>query len=165
MSSRFSVNNCSMKRFLFTTVLIVAVIGVMLYFTPRSMRDDVFGYADCNATVNIYCRAANTESIDTGLGRQVTCPLSSYKTILSACRDVDGISVTFDGTAADVNAIVSRLRATEVSRQQLDGMVVVCFYSPLIRERVTIDGAPVNVQIAYSQGTITVGYPLILGSY
>lgn len=165
MSALFSVNTYAMKRFLFTAVLIVAVIGVMLYFTPRSMQTDVFSYARYNPTVNVYCRDTKSNSIDLGLGRQVTCSLCDYKETLSECSGVDGLSVTFCGAFEDVTEIVSRLRATEVSRQQLDGLTVICYYSPKIRNRVSIGGKTVNVQIAYRDGTITVGYPLILGSY
>lgn len=154
-----------MKRFLFTAVLIVATLGVMLYFAPRSMQADVLSYGRYNPTVNVYCRNTTADNVDLGLGRQVTCSLCNYKETLAECSGVDGVSVTFCGSYDDVTEIVSRLRANEISRQQLDGLTVICYYSPKIRNRVSIGGKTVNIQIAYRDGTITVGYPLILGSY
>lgn len=165
MLGLLSVNTCGMKRFWITAVLIVVVVGAMLCFVPQSMSKDALNYVQYNPTVNVYCRKTSLSSIDLGLGRQVTCTLADLADTLANCDNVDGISVCFDGTAADVCAIVNRLHAAEVNCQQLDDMFVACYYSPLIRERATIDGKSVNLQIAYHNGTITVGYPLILGSY
>lgn len=154
-----------MKRFLVTTVLIAAILGVMLYFAPKPMQSDVYSYVQYNPTINVYCRDTTCDASDMGLGYQVTCTAADFNKTLASCRNVDGVSVSFAGAAYDVNEIVSRLQATEVSRQQIDDIFVSCYYSPLIREYVTIDGNRVNVQIAYRGGTVTVGYPLILGSY
>lgn len=154
-----------MKRFLFTAVLIAAVIGVMLYFIPKPMQSQVFSYAEYNPVVNVYCRDTSSQNIDLGFGRQVTCAFADYKATLSSCTHVDGISLSFAGTDQDVQAIVNRLNAAEVNCQQLGDTVVACYYSPLIRDCITIDGKVVNVQIAYRNGAVTVGYPLILGAY
>lgn len=165
MPALFSVNNYGMKRFIFSIVLAAVIFGTMLYFIPQSMQADVFGYSQYNPVVSVYCRETSLKSIDLGLGRQVTCTIDELTSVLAECSGVDGVSVTFDGALDDVNAVVTRLRAKEVNRQQINGLTVVCYYSPLIRNRVSIGGETVNVQIAYRSGTITVGYPLILGSY
>lgn len=154
-----------MKRFLFVSVLLIVILGVMLYFVPHTMQDDVSSFARYNPSINVYCRKTTLDYIDLGLGCQVTCSSDNLKYTLANCVDVDGVSVTFAGTVADVQTTVNRLMANKVSSQQLNGMTVACYYSPLIRERVLIDGKPVNVQIAYNNGTVTVGYPLILGGY
>lgn len=154
-----------MARFMFTTVLIVVIIGVMLYFVPQSAYSDVFNYTDCDATVNIYCRQSTCDSIDMGLGRQVTCSVAEFKTTFLNCDGVDGVSVSFSGQWQDVNVILNRLQAAQVSVQQLDDLYVACYYSSRVQGGVTLDGKRVNMQIAYRDGTITVGYPLILGSY
>ena len=159
------VNTCGMKRFLITTLLIAVIVGVMLYFVPQSKYADVRNYAEYNATVNIYCRATTLDSIDMGLGRQVTCSVDDFRKVVSNCNQIDGVSVSFNGSVEDVNAIINRLHATTVSVQQLDGLYVACCVSNRLQGGVTLDGKRVNLQIAYSAGTITVGYPLILGSY
>lgn len=160
-----TVNNCGMKRFLLTTVLIATLIGVMLYFVPRPMQSDVLSYAEYDPAVVVYCRKTSRNAVNTGLGYQVGCSVTDFSDTLADCGDVDGVSVTFAGSFDDVERELNRLRAQNVSVQQLDGLYVACFYSPLIRERAVIDGKLVNVQIAYRDGTVTVGYPLILGAY
>lgn len=154
-----------MKRFLLTVALIVAVLGVMLYFMPRSACDDVSSYAELNAVVSVYCRGASCDSVDLGFGRMVVCPVKQLKATLAACDRVDGLSVRFAGDMSSLQAIVKRLNATQVSCQELNGLYVACFYSNRLQGGVTVDGARVNVQIAYNDGVITVGYPLILGDY
>lgn len=154
-----------MKRFLLATVLIVVIVGVMLYFIPQSTYSDVLSYAEYNATVNIYCRQSSCDSIDMGLGRQVTCSVAEFQTTVLSCGGVDGVSVSFDGSIQDLNAILDRLQATQVNAQQLGDLYVACYYSNRLQGGMTLDGKRVNLQIAFRNGTITVGYPLILGSY
>lgn len=165
MRTPFSVNNYGMKRFIFAVFLTAVIFGVMLYFIPQSMQSDVFNYSQYNPAVTVYCRKTSCQAVDTGLGYLATCSLADFKSTVACCRYVDGVSVTFAGSFDDVTAQADRLRAKEISRQQLDGLTVICYYSPLIRETAIIDGKTVNVQIAYRDGTVTVGYPLILGSY
>lgn len=154
-----------MKRFLFAAVLIVVIIGVMLYFVPQSSYADILNYTEYNATVNIYCRQTSCDSIGTGLGRQVTCAVADFNKTLLSCDNIDGVSVSFDGTVQDLNAILRRLQATQVSAQQLDGLFVACYHSNRLQGGLTLDGKRVNLQIAIHDDTITVGYPLILGGY
>lgn len=161
----FSVNNCDMKRFLFTTALIAVIIGVMLYFVPKPMQADVNSYADRNAVVSVYCRNTDLEYVDMGLGRLVTCTVSDFEATIANCDGVDGVSIAFKGSFGDIDAVVKRLNARNVNSQQLGDTYVACYYSSLIRDRAVVDGKEVNVQIAYRNGTVTVGYPLILGSY
>ena len=165
MSNLFFVNNCNMKRFLLAVVLIVAIIGVMLCFVPQSPYADVFNYVNRNAVVNIYCRKTTCAAIDIGLGYQATCSVSDFKETLSYCEYVDGVSVSFAGTVEDLYAIAERLQAELVSVQQLDELIVVCYSTHRLHGGVTLDGKNVNLQVAYRDGTVTVGYPLILGSY
>lgn len=154
-----------MKRFLIAAALIVVIIGVMLYYVPHSTYSDVLSYVNCNASVNIFCRKTSCNSVDLGLGRQVTCSIAEFQTVLSGCYGVDGVSVSFSGSMQDVNAIVNRLQATQINCQQLDDLYVACYTSNRLQGGVTLDGKRVNLQIAYRNGCITVGYPLILGSY
>lgn len=154
-----------MKRFLIATVLIAVIVGIMLYFVPKPNYADVLAYVEHEATVNIYCRKTDCDSVDTGLGHQVTCSVDDFKATLASCRNVDGYSVTFCGSVDEVFDILNRLQATAISCQQLNDLYVVCAYSRHLRGGVTLDGKQVNVQIAYRNNTVTVGYPLILGSY
>lgn len=153
-----------MKRFIVATLLVAVVLGAMLYFMPRSMYGDVLSYAD-DAQVTIYCRHTELSGIDTGLGRMVTCSVESLGDTLRSCANVDGLSVCFSGDMQDVATVIARLKADVVSVQQLGNLYVACLHSPRLSGGVIIDGKLVNAQIAYCCGSVTVGYPLILGEY
>lgn len=137
----------------------------MLYFVPSASCCDVLDYVDCKASVNIYCRQTSLQCVSTGLGYQVTCNSDEFVKTVGFCSKVDGVSARFSGNANDVDALINRLQADVVSCQQLGELYVFCCESPLLKNGVAIDGKRVNVQIALSNNTVTVGSPLILGDY
>ncbi len=153
-----------MKRLIVVTLLVAVVFGAMLYFMPQSIYSEILCYAD-DAKVTVYCRSTLCSAVNTGLGYMVNCTVANCYETLRNCRDVDGLSVCFDGNEQDAEFVISRLNAQIISVQQLDGLYVACLYSPRLRGGIVIDGKLVNVQIALSGGTVTVGYPLILGEY
>lgn len=77
----------------------------------------------------------------------------------------EGQCVRFDGSDLDVEKIIKRLRVEKVYEQELSGIFVIYGYSPRLGEGVYLDGKKVNIQIAKRGETVTVGTPLIKGSY
>lgn len=117
------------------------------------------------AMVNIYGRNGNLDGIDLGFGQMISCSKSDFSAVYSQCGQIDGVSATFTGTKTDVNNILTKLRVSIVSVQTFDNLTIICGVSPLIRGGVNVDGKRVNCQLAYCDGTVTVGFPLILGDY
>ena len=153
-----------MKRFIVTLILTVVIAGVLTYAMPKDFHcylEDITSIG----TVYIYCRSADVDGVDMGNGKMVSCSLNELQSVLKRCSGVDGVSVTFDGSESDVTRIAKLLSLHVVSTYELDGLVVTCGKSAKVRGGVVIDGNVVNVQIAYRQGVVTVGNPLILGSY
>lgn len=153
-----------MKRFIVTLILTTVITGVLIYSMPKDF-DSYVADISTHGTVSIYCRMSQLDGIDMGSGKIVSCSVDDFYQTLAQCKDVDGVSVTFDGTEADVSRIVDLLGLEVVSAYELDGLVVTCGKSAKLRKGVLIDGETVNVQIAFSNGVVTVGSPLILGSY
>ena len=131
---------------------------------PKNFNNYVADITSCG-TVSIYCRSTELDSIDIGTGKIVQCSVDELGSTLTKCRGVDGVSVTFEGTEEDVIRVTKLLNIQVVSDYMLDGLVVTCGASARIRGGVVVDGNAVNVQIAYNNGTVTVGSPLILGDY
>lgn len=77
----------------------------------------------------------------------------------------EGESVTFYGTKEAFEAEILRLGVTVTERQSLGGIEIVYGYTEKLRGGVNVDGKRVNIELAYRGGTITVGTPVILGSY
>lgn len=153
-----------MKRFIVTLVLTAVIVGVLTYFMPKGLNDYIEEICP-DATVSIYCRNADTEAIDMGSGKIVECGVKDFHSTLSRCKDVDGFSISFCGTAQDVDRIAQLFNLKVTSTLDFDGLQIVCGISEKLKGGVILDGEKVNLQIAFNNGTVTVGSPLILGSY
>ncbi len=152
-----------MKRFILTCALTIVVIAALLYTMPTDFAKYAASISD--GEVCIYCRDTSLSYVDMGCGRIVRCSTSGLNEALGKCCGVDGISFSFTGSVSDMERIARRFSMRDISLQHPDGLTVMCGYSPKIRGGLCVDGRMVNMQIAYRDGTITVGSPLILGSY
>lgn len=117
------------------------------------------------ADVSIYCLEYNGDSVNIGIAKEVHSTVNRYNEIVMQCKDVQGVTVTFDGTRQQAMDVLSSLSADIVDIQQLDNIMTVYAYSPLVKGAIVVDGNLVNVQVAYCNGVVHVGSPLILGSY
>ena len=153
-----------MKRIIFAVVLTAVIVGVLTYFMPKGLDAYLQDINAC-ATVSIYCRETNIDCIDMGTGKIVECSVADFADTIAQCKDVDGFSVSFSGAEQDICRLADMFDLKVTSTLNLDGLYIVCGNSARIKGGVTLDGAKVNVQIAYKDGTVTVGSPLILGSY
>ena len=83
--------------------------------------------------------------------------------IKSIVLDEDGISCRY---TSDKDTLIKSLKAEKVAVEYLPDMTVTDYYSPYIRRYVTVGNKRVNMQIAVDiYGNVTVGSPIICGSY
>ena len=120
---------------------------------------------DSQATVTIYCRQTSVDAVDMGSGFKVECSAADFSDVASRCKNVDGLCVSFNGTYEDVTALSKFFRLQVSSEFEQNGLYVVCGKSPKICSGVTVAGETVNLQIAYKDGVVHIGSPLILGDY
>lgn len=153
-----------MKRFCVTAMLVAVISAVLIYSMPK----DFCRYASKVApygTACIYCLQTDMPAINSGNGYIVQCNVSNIGTALAHCKGIDGVSVSFAGTMADAIDIAKMFRLYDEARYELGEIAVVCGKSDMIKGFVTADGRQINLQIAFVNGIVTVGSPLILGSY
>ena len=153
-----------MKRFFVTTILTAVIAGVLTYFMPRNF-EFYLGRFSPDATVAIYCRQTTLDGVDMGNSFKVECGASAFYDTVSECSGVDGISVRFNGTFDDVAKICKFFRLQIASVYEQEGLYIVCGKSNKIRNGVIDGNKFVNLQIAYHDGVIHLGSPLILGDY
>ena len=153
-----------MKRFFVVLILTLVIAGGLTYFMPMDF-DAYLADIATDGVVSIYCRQSELDGINMGNGQIVQGKVCELQTLLKKCQGVDGVSVSFDGCEADVDRIAELLNLNVTHQYSLDGIDVVCGLSFKIRGGVVLDGQTVNVQIALKDGKVTVGSPLILGSY
>ena len=154
----------TMKRFIVTTILTAVIAGVLTYFMPRDF-ETFLPELEADATVTIYCRQTNLDAVDMGGGFKVTCDANHYEKAAAECSGIDGVSVSFEGALDDVTELCKYFRLKVSSVYEQDGLYVVCGKSSKIRNGVLDGGKVVNLQIAYKDGMIHLGSPLILGDY
>lgn len=158
-----------MKRIFVAFLLAAVLIGTMLFFMPQPFEKVVMRLPSkvrSEAEATIFCRATECgNAADVGGGFMVKCRLAELSQTLKKCCGVDGLSISFEGTAEHFDEIVRRMRLQTIHRQTLCNVVAVCGYSPVVSGEISLDGARVNVQMAFDGKTITVGSPLILGEY
>ncbi len=154
----------AMNRFLAIFFITIALLGGLLYAMPRDFATFV-GQISPDGKVCVYCRQTSLQGYDLGFCKIVECDAQDLQRILTDCDKVDGVSVTFEGGRSDVDRVAQALGVNGIAEYQLDDVSVFCGYSYKINGGVTLDGNRVNVQIAFGKGTVTVGSPLILGSY
>ena len=156
----------TMKRFIVATILTVVIVGVLAHFMPRDFTE-YLGELDANATVTIYCRQTNLDGIDMGGGcvYKVQCTAANFFATAAQCHNIDGVSVSFDGSFEDVTALLQFFRLQVSSEFEQDGLYVVCGRSGKIQNGVFDGSQVVNLQIAYRNGVVHIGSPLILGDY
>lgn len=153
-----------MKKFFVATILTVVIASVLIHFMPRSF-ESYLGKFGANTTVTIYCRGADVDAVDMGNAYKVQCASAEFAQTVAHCHDVDGVSVTFDGCYDDVANIIRFFNLQLTSRYEQDGLLVLCGNSAKIAGGALLDNEIVNLQIAYKDGVVHVGSPLLLGDY
>ncbi len=105
----------------------------------------------------------NATVTDSKIYREVKCDVKDAFGVAETLRNVDGVSVL---TTKSEKNVLSLLKATVVSRRNVNGINIVYAYSELIPFNTTVDGKVINIEIADSGcGKIIAGCPVILGSY
>lgn len=154
-----------MKRFLVVAMLLVVIVGVMLYFMPKTYEQALASVIPDEAIINIYGRNGSLQGVELGFGQMVSCSKDNFAVTYPRCGQIDGVSATFNGSVTDVQCILTELRVKVLSVQTLGELTVYCGISNSVRGSVMLEGIRVNCQIAYCNGVVTVGFPLILGDY
>ena len=79
-------------------------------------------------------------------------------------NDIIGESITTNNL--ELGSTIKQLNAKVVKTEYLEnGITVIYTYTPLIKDNVCINNEKVNLQFAIKNETITIGWPLILGSF
>lgn len=93
--------------------------------------------------------------------------LSPYEVILHHVKNgsVQGESVRFIGKDKDIDEFIEELNITVVDEQNLSNIRIIYGYTTRFGEHRVLEGKKVNVQIAKRGATITIGTPMIIGSF
>ena len=150
------------KRVFVSILLGATLFGAFVFTSPVNLVD-ACGVSD--AKVYVYCKYSKCPSVTLGNGVTVVCAAKDFANTARQCDGIDGVSIAFDGDKTDVEALCKRLRLQVYETQILGGITIWYGYSQKVDGGILLDGKIVNVQIALSGDVVSVGSPLILGSY
>ncbi len=73
--------------------------------------------------------------------------------------------IDVDGSYYDAKAIIRKMYAVVIAEEEVDGIKILYAFCPRISNEVELNGDRVNIMIAINGDKMTVGSPLIKGSY
>lgn len=79
--------------------------------------------------------------------------------------NVIGVSAKYKGDYDDFNKLIKKLGIATVKSEIIDNVHIVYGISERCGRCLVVDGNTVNIQVALNGNNITVGTPLIMGSY
>ena len=79
-------------------------------------------------------------------------------------RKVYGESVSFRGSIDDFENLLEIMKL-EYTYENVGEIIVVSGYIPHVKYLAYVNGQKKNIQLAFNNGVISIGSPLILGSY
>ena len=151
-----------MKKFL---ALLLATYATLVWPTPERLCDLTSYIQDGTYSVcvegEVYSRYAT--HVSNGGDSVLTCSMVAAPYLYADLGSVQGETVQFCGGQNELDRLVEALGFVDLVDSKIEG----CYYgySARLGAGVLLDGKKVNCQIVVQNGTITVGYPLILGSY
>lgn len=106
------------------------------------------------------------EVVKNGNSSIIACKIEDAKSVRRKLKDINGESLSYTAALSDeLDWLCSFYSVTVYSTQSIDGITVISGYSSKLGDSIKIDGKNVNIQLAQNGTRITVGCPLILGSY
>lgn len=138
-------------------VLVVAYCVSLLFFVPSKPTSYLTGKAEVYFN---YPVLTDFDYVDVGFGRLVTCDSKQVKNLP---QDYFAISITI--TKKEWNKLKQRLLVQEVMVETSQDFWCSLCISKKIVGGVFVDGNKINMQVAYIDDLVKVGFPLIVGSF
>lgn len=139
-----------------------------IFFDIFKINNLVFGveeyYLYC---LNVYKEVPNCEIINNGNGYIIKTDVNNAKFVKSSVSNILGESVRFKSTINKVEDIIDYYNLNIIKQEKVDDIVCIYGYSNKneLNNSIIIDNENVNLQIAFNNGYITIGNPIILGDY
>ena len=148
-------------------VLIVSIL-FSLNFVSSSTLSEKFNhgvvnyFAYVNNLNNIDC--SNYEVIQNGKGAIIKTDINKAKEILVSGCSIAGECVEINKNFS-LNNIIKKLNLKIISTEKVNNCVVLSGHTNLLPSSLKSNGKRINIQIAETENTYLIGYPLILHSY
>ena len=151
-------------------IFLVIFLSILLFFNIQNSQLNFFATNFEGKYVFYTSQILNDENVSvekSGMGYVLTCS-TKYATKIKSKLNINlikGESFSFLGVKSEVENLIKRFNIKVLNKEVLDEILVIDGYSSKFGKSVCTSCGNVNIQIAFNKGTITVGTPLILGSF
>jgi len=143
-------------------IFVALVMLTLLLFNLPKPLERVAGGKGAAVVFHLYENAEGAEF--KGSTYRVVCGIGEAEKVRSGLTGIAGVEVIFRG-GTDTAALLRKLSAVNVLREEFDDVTVYTGYSALLTGGIRLNRGIVNFQIAVSDSAVTIGSPVIIGSY
>ena len=161
----YIVNICSMKKIFILIVAFFCLIVMKSPFSLSKLSQNYLGEHTFYSTQKTNQKETNITK--NGNGYLISTNSQNAKNVFQNLEKekLHGESFRLSGTEKDIPKLLHSLCAKTVKEERFDDFLILYANSPKIANYVVVNNKKVNIQIAYKNKVITVGTPIILGSY
>lgn len=157
-----------MKKIFSMYIIFLLLLSCLLILPNKSpiFAFTVYGNAEYFFyTKKLTQTISNVKITQNGTMNIISCKSSEAQSVKPQIANLEGESITFLGTKNDALNYLNRYNHKVVFSEVLENIVIIYAYCPQIENFVFVNNEKVNIQLAYNSGKITVGTPMILGSF
>lgn len=157
-------NNLRMKKFIVFAVILAAVCCTPLL---KLAKNPIFSFSQVEKVCFVKSEKVNLDGFETVYCGDLVfnyCSFSTAQKNLEILKN-DIKSVEFYLKNAKIDEILKKLDAQTISEQTIDGLCVICAYTPYYQDCIFLDGKKVNLQISCVDDQIIAGFPAILTGF
>lgn len=161
-----------MKKFIMLFVFLFLLISTYslkpIFYEISKINNVIFG----ESLYCYYCLGVNenissyAEIIDNGNSYIVKTTINNKRIVKENISEILGESIKIKTPKTTILKIINYYNINEVKEENVGDIYSFYGYSKnIFQNYVFIDEKPVNIQLAYSDGYLTIGNPIILGEY
>ncbi|MDD2227422.1 MAG: hypothetical protein PHH71_02455 [Clostridia bacterium] len=153
-----------------SVLILVLILISVLTLNNEKLAQLCFEFE--NAKLEFYCKGYSDEIkkldsdvsiINNGEEFIVKTMANNAENIKNYLTDCFGYCIKIEGAKQDIEHLLDKIQVAKT--EIVDGIEILYGYMYGFLFSTFIDGKKVNVQIAFNDNTVTIGSPIILGSY
>jgi hypothetical protein len=152
-----------MKFCLFVTVCVCLIFHSSVTMTNPKL--EILGHGEyCIYSREDVVSPLISRKVQTGLGFMYFTDSKNAASLRALFNHIDGESITLSSNKS-TQVILRKLNYHKVSSDNIGGLHIIYAYSRHAPDFIKNDNRRINLQIAEHNGTVTIGWPVILGTY
>ena len=155
------------KLFALYFIMVFVIISFLILPNKKPIFANNLDYGSM-ATYTFYTLEKTDESLSytkNGDAFIVSCDINQAGSIKQKLGKILGESICFEGDKIAGLNFISKFDYTSILTEDVNGIFTLYAYSPKIENYVYINNKKVNIELAVNKGVVTIGSPIIVGSY